>query len=342
MSASFSERVIAWHKQFGRKDLPWQQNKTLYRVWVSEIMLQQTQVSTVIPYFERFMQQYPDLHSLALANEDDVLNLWTGLGYYARARNLLKAAQVMIEQFNGFPNDFDQVLALPGIGRSTAGAVLSLTEGQPIPILDGNVKRVLARHHMIEGWSGNKKVLDKLWEVTEAVTPKKETDVFNQAMMDIGATICKRGKPLCDECPVHATCFAKANNLQSKLPTPKPKKVIPEKQTCMLICQFNDRILLYKRPSVGIWGGLYAFPEVDGIQDIDPWCEEHGLAVIEKTAMQTFRHTFSHFHLDIAPYKIELEKMPTTVNDRQDIWFDLNEPRTFGISAPTEKLLSII
>ncbi|AWB66741.1 A/G-specific adenine glycosylase [Saccharobesus litoralis] len=340
MKNSFSERVVSWHDKHGRKDLPWQQDKTLYRVWVSEIMLQQTQVSTVIPYFQRFMAQYPTLHDLANANEDDVLQLWTGLGYYARARNLLKAAKQMVEQYGQFPEQFTEVVDLPGIGRSTAGAVLSLTLDKPIAILDGNVKRVLARHFMVDGWPGQKPVADKLWALSEEVTPKQQTSVFNQAMMDIGATICKRGKPLCELCPVQDTCFAKANNLQTAYPQPKPKKNIPERQTTMLIMRCEQHIYLQRRPTSGIWGGLYCFPQFDDASALDEWLQTQQLQIADKTQLAAFRHTFSHFHLDITPIVIDLTSRPLLVNDSEDIWFNLQQQREFGVAAPTQKLLS--
>ena len=337
--SSFSERVITWYHQHGRKDLPWQLNKTLYRVWVSEIMLQQTQVKTVIPYFERFMETFPTLEALAKAEEDQVLNLWTGLGYYARARNLLKAAKQMMGQHGRFPNQFDQVLELPGIGRSTAGAVLSLTEDQPIAILDGNVKRVLARHFMVEGWPGKATVLDELWKHTEAVTPKSGTRHFNQAMMDIGSAICTRTKPKCDLCPVSETCFAKANNVQTKYPASKPKKQLPEKTVMMAVFRYKDEVYLERRASTGLWGGLYCFPEYESLEALDSWLSVNNIAFSEEpNVLNMFRHTFSHFHLDITPCVVQLEKPIDKVNDTDNLWFNLSHEKSFGIAAATEKI----
>ena len=226
-------------------------------------MLQQTQVATLIPYFNKFMRSFPSISYLANAPIDEVLHHWTGLGYYARARNLHKAAQIIRDQFDGaFPEEFDDVIALPGIGRSTAGAVLSLTLNKHFPILDGNVKRVLTRHQKIEGWTGEKKVENQLWALADKITPLKETNVFNQAMMDMGAMICTRSKPKCHECPVSDDCLALADNCMTAFPTPKAKKKIPVKTAVMLVLKNKQQMIqLTQRPPTGIWGGLWCFPE---------------------------------------------------------------------------------
>ena len=229
VSQSFSDLVLSWFKSNGRKNLPWQVEATSYKVWVSEIMLQQTQVVTVIPYFERFMKRFPDVHVLADATLDDVLHHWTGLGYYARARNLYKSAKIITSKYQGsLPLSFDEIITLPGIGRSTAGAILSLSHSKRFPILDGNVKRVLTRYHGIKGWPGKKKVENKLWEIAELHTPKKSIKQYTQAIMDLGATVCTRRNPDCDLCPLMLSCFAKEKNKQHDFPEKKPRAAIPE------------------------------------------------------------------------------------------------------------------
>ncbi len=338
--SDFSHQVVEWYKLHGRKDLPWQQDKTLYRVWVSEIMLQQTQVVTVIGYFERFMAQFPTLAVLAKASEDEVLALWTGLGYYARARNLLKAAKQMMAEYGEFPQKIEQVLALPGIGQSTAGAVLSLTLQQPHAILDGNVKRVLARHFNIAGWSGKKAVLDELWLKSRQVTPTKQTHFFNQAMMDIGATICTRSKPKCGSCPVQENCQAYKLNLQSELPTSKPKKSIPSKSVFLLVKTHQQQVYLEKRASQGIWGGLFSFPEYQELSEIETELNLLNVGLDKLEIKTPFRHTFSHFHLDITPVVANLKSLPNQVNEGANLWFNLQDEREFGISVPTSKILA--
>ena len=260
---SFSDSVLSWFKSNGRKNLPWQVEATSYKVWVSEIMIQKTQVVTVIPYFERFMKRFPDVHILADATLDDVLHHWTGLGYYARARNLHKSAKIITSKYQGsLPLSFDEIITLPGIGRSTAGAILSLSHSKRFPILDGNVKRVLTRYHGIKGWPGKKKVENKLWEIAELHTPTKSIKQYTQAIMDLGATVCTRRNPDCDLCPLMLSCFAKEKNKQHNFPEKKPRAAIPERDTIFAILE-NDcgEILLEQRPLNGIWGGLWCFPE---------------------------------------------------------------------------------
>ncbi|GAM67417.1 A/G-specific adenine glycosylase [Vibrio sp. JCM 19236] len=255
----FAQQILTWYHQYGRKHLPWQQNKTAYKVWLSEIMLQQTQVATVIPYFERFLEEFPDIVSLADADIDQVLHLWTGLGYYARARNLHKAAQMVRDEHNGeFPTEFEDVLALPGVGRSTAGAILSSVYNQPHAILDGNVKRVLARANAIEGWPGKKTVENQLWEIAEQHTPSTEVEHYNQAMMDMGAMLCTRSKPKCTLCPVEKLCVANKQSNPLDYPGKKPKKEKPTKQTTFLIFHCKGQVWLEKRPPAGIWGDCTA------------------------------------------------------------------------------------
>lgn len=342
----FSQAVLAWYDQHGRKHLPWQQQITPYKVWVSEIMLQQTQVTTVIPYFERFMARFPTINDLAQAEQDEVLHLWTGLGYYARARNLHKAAQIMAEQHQGkFPAEFEQVLALPGIGRSTAGAVLSLSLGQHHAILDGNVKRVLTRFMAVEGWPGQKKVENELWHIAETFSPKDRINNYNQVMMDLGAMVCTRSKPKCDECPVADKCQALAQSRVTDFPYSKPKKDKPVKFAYMLLMQHEHQLYMYQRPQTGIWGGLYSYPEFETLAELQAYLSNLGLADefehLSYSEEAIFRHTFSHYHLDIQPIKLQLVEKPNIVAENNDIWFSLTEgDNKIGKSAVTEKLLA--
>ncbi|TDF34549.1 A/G-specific adenine glycosylase [Alteromonadaceae bacterium M269] len=340
----FSSQVVQWFDKYGRKTLPWQHNKTPYRVWVSEIMLQQTQVATVIPYYQRFMERFPEVIDLANAEEDEVLHYWTGLGYYARARNLHKTAKKVCSDYNGiFPETIDEMQELPGVGRSTAGAILSLAGGQAQPILDGNVKRVIARHFAVEGWPGQAKVLQKLWDFSERLTPEENTAKYNQAMMDIGATVCTRSKPQCSLCPVDETCVASENGTQANFPGKKPKKQIPVKSTVMIIPKWEKSLLLYRRPSSGLWGGLYSFYEAEGIEQVEVKAQSLGVAKYELEQLDEFRHTFSHFHLDIRPVLLHLNSAPAMkVQSSSEHWFDLNEPSNLGVAAPTKKLLDKI
>lgn len=347
MSHNFSTAILTWYDKFGRKTLPWQQNKTPYKVWLSEIMLQQTQVATVIPYFERFIAQFSTVQDLAQAPQDEVLHLWTGLGYYARARNLHKAAQVIVEQYNGiFPTDIDQVQALPGIGRSTAGAVLSLSLKQHHPILDGNVKRTLSRCYGIEGWPGQKAVENKLWQIAEQNTPSDGVERYNQAMMDMGAMICTRSKPKCELCPVADMCVAKAQDRQTDFPGKKPKTTKPEKQAWFGIIQCGDEVWLEQRPQSGIWGGLWCFPQQDH-EDLTPLIESRlGMTLaqldangmVKKEQLTAFRHTFSHYHLDIIPVLFTIQHQPNLIRENGQ-WYSLTHPAKVGLAAPVQKIL---
>ena len=342
----FAGRLLAWYDRHGRKDLPWQRERTPYRVWLSEIMLQQTQVSTVIPYFERFVTRFPTLQSLADAELDEVLHLWTGLGYYARARNLHKTAIAIRDQHGGiFPDDIEQVVALPGIGRSTAGAILSFALGQHHPILDGNVKRVLTRYRAISGWPGTPAVEKQLWQQAEALTPHRRNDAYTQAIMDLGATICTRRKPLCALCPVQQNCAAFAQNRQHELPTPRPKKALPLRHTTMLmIREPQGRILLQQRPPTGIWGGLWGFPELTGANDaaaVRHWSAAAlGHDIVIKERWSTLRHTFSHFSLDIQPIYAEARKIAPTIRDGdRTVWYSPTQPDARGLAAPVKHLM---
>lgn len=357
----FATQVVTWYHQQGRKHLPWQQNKTPYSVWVSEIMLQQTQVTTVIPYYQRFMASFPTIKALANADEDNVLHHWTGLGYYARARNLHKAAKAIESEHNGiFPEDIAQVIALPGIGRSTAGAILSLSLNQHHPILDGNVKRVLARSYLVEGYNGLAKFDKALWLVSETLTPAIDTGFYTQAMMDLGATVCTRSKPQCDICPVKTSCLALASSRQAEFPQKKPKKKIPERKTIMVIPRIssatNEQVLMEKRPPAGIWGGLWCFYEVNDKNEIPPLLASLGLNSVtahnSQQELTTFRHTFSHFHLDISPIIIDCVKIEANEisqlnsqevsEPRKQKWYDLHSKANVGLAASTKKLIDLL
>lgn len=344
MSKRITQPILDWFAHSGRKHLPWQQQKTPYKVWISEIMLQQTQVTTVIPYYERFMARFPDVVTLANAQQDEVLHHWTGLGYYARARNLHNAAQQIRDEYDGqFPEDFDSVLALPGIGRSTAGAILSLSLDQPHAILDGNVKRVLTRVFAIEGWPGNKKTEDALWQVAVANTPSKHVASYNQAMMDMGATVCSRSRPKCEECPVTDICLANQTGRQADFPFRKPKKTIPVRTTTMLIFVKDKKVLLQQRPPSGIWGGLWSFIEADNASE---QAVRLGFIAQEFQELDGFRHTFSHFHLDILPVVVQVTEAENgsraIVQEAQQRWFDLDKEPEVGLAAPTKTLLNTL
>jgi len=340
----FQRAVLGWYDRHGRKDLPWQQQITPYRVWVSEIMLQQTQVSTVIPYFERFMQRFPDVQALACAPVDDVLHHWTGLGYYARARNLHKAAQKVVREFAGeFPADIDALTSLPGIGRSTAGAIASLSMELRAPILDGNVKRVLARFYAVEGYPGERAVEQQLWQHAETLTPHTRLREYTQVMMDLGATLCTRSKPRCDDCPLQQHCRAYADNTVHLYPGRKAKKTLPTRRTWMLLLEDAEgRVLLEQRPPAGLWGGLWCPPQSDDDdQDsaLRTLLRERGLRRRTVEALAPFRHTFSHFHLDIQPLRVRVTPSANAVADDSRRWIHPHKPGRLGLAAPVKALL---
>jgi len=344
--SDFSSAVLSWHVQYGRHDLPWQSNTTAYRVWISEIMLQQTQVATVIPYYERFMKAFPTLQTLAEANLDSVLHLWTGLGYYARARNLHRTAITIINEYAGkFPNDLDAVISLSGIGRSTASAILAISDNQHHAILDGNVKRVLTRYFTLEGWPGTRHVEQQLWQHAESLTPKNNTAQYTQAIMDLGATVCTRSKPRCTDCPLCTACSAYLSNTVSQYPTSKPKKTIPVRTTTMLLLRDNEnRVFLQQRPASGIWGGLWSFPESDcdaSKQSISHWSEQQLALKIDNIVVEKpLRHTFSHFHLDITPvYARVIGELDVIMEQVESVWYNTSQPDTRGLAAPVKKLL---
>jgi A/G-specific adenine glycosylase len=339
----FTAKLLGWFDLHGRKDLPWQTDISPYRVWVSEIMLQQTQVKTVIPYFEPFMARFPTVNVLAEATEDEILHLWTGLGYYARARNLHKAARMLVQQYNGdFPNTLDELTALPGIGRSTAGAILAICSGQPVPILDGNVKRVLARCFAIDGWPGKTSVANELWEKAEVLTPTERVADYTQAIMDLGAMVCTRTSPDCDNCPLSGSCRALQQQAVDQYPGRKLKKRLPVRATTMLILTRGNAVLLEQRPSKGLWGGLWSFPESDRDQ-IDSFLQGQHLTAVSTVKLEPFRHSFTHFHLDIAPLLIKVRQAGEMIRETDLFrWYDTTNPDEIGLTRPVVKLLEAL
>jgi len=343
-----AEALLEWFEQHGRKDLPWQTNRTPYRVWVSEIMLQQTQVSTVIPFYERFMTQLPTVEELAAATEDTVLHLWTGLGYYARARNLHRCAKQVCASHKGvFPNDRAGLEALPGIGRSTAGAILALAMDTRAPILDGNVKRVFARYHAVAGWPGQRVVSDTLWSHAENHTPQKRVADYTQAIMDLGATCCTRSRPICEQCPLKRGCAACAQGRQSDFPGRKPRKQIPLKQRWLaVVTRAPGEVLLQKRSDSGIWGGLWAPPEFETASTAEVWIANTLSLTTERCRVdEPFHHTFTHFKLEAHLVRAQCPaNHPATIDVKSDVdhlqWFAFHPLPSVGLPAPIVRLLA--
>lgn len=342
---SFSAAVIAWQKQHGRHALPWQNTRDAYRVWLSEIMLQQTQVSAVIPYYQRFLARCPDVLSLAQAPSEDVMALWSGLGYYTRARNLHKCAQRVVAEYGGrFPDDPALLADLPGIGRSTAAAIAAFSYGRRAAILDGNVKRVFARVFGVDGYPGAKPVEDKLWLRAVALLPEEGIESYTQGLMDLGATLCVRGTPACGKCPLSGRCVALAQDRVRELPVSKPKKAVPERETVMLVVTQGDGVLLEQRPDSGIWGGLLSLPEL-AVSDaagfdvavqalVTPYGE---IEACRK--LQPFSHVFTHFKLHVAPFQVALAARAPRIASHGLLWYPVNKLADAPLPAPVKKLL---
>jgi A/G-specific adenine glycosylase len=340
-----AERLLTWFDSAGRKHFPWQRDQTPYRVWVSEIMLQQTQVSTVIPFYERFMARFPDVHALAAAPIDEVLHLWTGLGYYARARNLHRAANIVVVEHNGhFPRTLAAMQALPGVGRSTAGAILALSQQQRHSILDGNVKRVLARHFAVEGFPGDKKVEEKLWALADDCTPVERVHHYTQAIMDLGAMICVRSRPLCIACPLAASCAARSEGRQAALPSPRPKKVRPQRVAyALILSNIEGAIYLVRRPPTGIWGGLWSFPEFESLEAARNEIRLWGLAGTQSvTELSAYRHAFTHFDLTIHALHVTNVAAQHRVEDTKHVWYDSRQPAKVGLAKPVVDLMQVV
>ena len=331
--------ILNWFDQHGRHDLPWQVNANAYRVWISEIMLQQTQVQTVIPYYQRFMQRFPNVDALAVAPLDAVLALWTGLGYYARARNLHRAAQQVVAHHQGtFPADIETLCTLPGVGRSTAGAIVSLAYDLPAPILDGNVKRVLARLFAVGGWPGSTQTQKQLWALSSTLSPSIRCRAFTQAMMDLGATVCTPKQPRCDICPVQPHCLAWQHNQVERYPERRIKPAKPQRSVVWMVLQNTQgQLALEKRPAKGIWGGLFGFPEFNQLDELQAWLKHAGFVAHEWQAYAPIRHTFTHFHLTIEPIKISHADLAYALPNLH--WLHATEALSRGLAAPTRQLL---
>jgi len=338
-----ADRLITWQKQHGRHDLPWQNTHDPYAIWVSEIMLQQTQVAAVIGYYQKFMQRFPTIASLAAASQDEVMQYWSGLGYYSRARNLHKAAQQVMSLHAGeFPRDFDAIQALPGIGRSTAAAISSFAFGLPQPILDGNVKRVFARYFLIEGWPGLPKVEKQLWQIAEAMQPQTEMDTYAQALMDLGATVCVR-RPRCANCPLQEDCGALLTERVGELPASKPRKAIPEKAVQMLVMTHGNRVMLQKRPDRGVWGGLWSLPELEAGEDVLTWGRQvFGVEGDSLTPLMQLTHVFTHFKLHITANHMLVNAMPLQAREPGLQWMPLDEAIDAGLPVPVRKILQAL
>ncbi|MDR3100217.1 MAG: A/G-specific adenine glycosylase [Paraburkholderia sp.] len=344
--ASFAPRLIAWQREHGRHDLPWQNTRDPYRIWLSEIMLQQTQVSTVIPYYARFLERFPTVEALAVAPIDDVMALWAGLGYYSRARNLHRCAQVVAGEHGGqFPSTVEGLAELPGIGRSTAAAIASFAFGARATILDGNVKRVLARVFGVEGFPGEKRVENAMWALAESLVPgadasNADVSAYTQGLMDLGATLCTRGKPDCERCPFADDCVAKTTGRQRQLPAARPKKAVPTRRTWMLVLLDGDAVMLEKRPPTGIWGGLWSLPEAAGEAALADRAQMFG-ATAKASPLASLTHTFTHFKLDIEPRVVELEhkRAALVAHEGETVWVALREIDAYGVPAPVRKLL---
>ena len=339
-SPDFAARVVRWQREHGRHDLPWQATRDAYRVWLSEVMLQQTQVATVIPYYERFLARFPDVAALAAASEDEVLALWSGLGYYARGRNLLRAARVVAERHAGrFPTRFEELVELPGVGRSTAGAIAALAGGERRAILDGNVKRVLSRHAGIGGDPASAAVIARLWEVAQSRLPESGIEPYTQGMMDLGARTCTARNPACQACPVAVDCVARLEDRIAELPGRKARKATPRRRVAMLAVVARGEVLLEKRPATGIWGGLWSLPEIAA--DADPgealrsgW----GLTAASSAQLPAFEHAFTHFTLEVTPWLLQ-PKRGEVAADRTATWLPLADLAGAALPSPVKKLL---
>lgn len=338
---SFAAKLLKWFDAHGRHDFPWQKDRTPYRVWLSEVMLQQTQAATVIPYYGRFLEAFPTVTSLADAHEDEVFALWSGLGYYSRARNLHRTAQIVRDDFGGeFPDTFDELLALPGVGRSTAGAIMAQAYGKPFPILDGNVKRLLARYHGIREWTGTSAAQKALWSFAAEHLPSKRLPDYTQAQMDFGSIVCRPRKPLCASCPLRVDCVAFNTDATSVIPAPKPRKVIPTRTEVAALLVRDDRVLLVKRPPSGIWSSLWTLPQFESREELDDWVAIHGRHGKAAKARE-ISHVFSHFKLKLMPWRYADFKLKDAVRDDANLrWVSRDELLALGIPAPIRILLS--
>ena len=340
----FAQRLIHWQALHGRHGLPWQGSRDPYAVWLSEVMLQQTQVSSVIAYYQRFLGRFPDIAALAAAPQDDVLVHWSGLGYYSRARNLHRAAQMVVAQHGGvFPRKFEQIVALPGIGRSTAAAISAFAFGERQAILDGNVKRVLARYFAVSGYPGEGKVENLLWRHAEALLPERGIERYTQALMDLGATVCTRSRPDCERCPIKVCCVAYQQGGQATYPNPRPRRALPEKATTMLLFVHQGEVFLEKRPPTGIWGGLWGFPESDDLGDVEQYClERYGFETGGFETLPVLKHVFTHFRLHITPRLLRVTAIRPRAQQRAGVWLAIEDALGAAIPVPVRKLLESV
>lgn len=339
---NFSSRLLAWHQSNGRHDLPWQNPITPYRVWVSEIMLQQTQVKTVIPYFERFMQRFGTLGELACASQEEVLQYWAGLGYYSRARNLHRCAQLVQQEFNGqLPVSVNELINLPGIGRSTAGAIAAIAYQKRAAILDGNVKRVLTRLHGITGYPEQPIIKNQLWEIAEQYCPDRDLPAYTQAQMDLGATLCTRSKPKCDQCPFNNDCYAFQHDCTTELPSKKPQRKLSTRRTRVLIIQSTEQLLLEKRPQQGIWGGLWSLPEIAINTSLSQWLQKNSCQLSKEIIkLEKIKHSFTHYHLEIFPVVLSLlNQDDLQIQAKNWQWHQRGQVRHLALPTPIKKLL---
>ena len=340
---NFADRIIAWQRQHGRHDLPWQNTRDPYAIWISEIMLQQTQVTAVIPYYRRFMGRFPDVATLARADEDEVLQHWSGLGYYSRARNLHAAAQAILSDHGGrFPDTPNALAALPGIGQSTAAAIAAFAYGYRAAILDGNVKRVLTRYYGIEGWPSQPAIERRLWALASELLPSQDIEAYTQGLMDLGATLCSRSKPACERCPLREACIAHRDNLTARIPSPKPKKTLPERTTTMLLIVDGNDVLLEKRPSQGIWGGLWSLPETTVEEDgIAVARQRFGLTTEAMATLPVLTHSFTHFKLHITPQPLRMaQHRQGSAPPPGMLWLAIDDALGAALPTPVRTLLS--
>jgi A/G-specific adenine glycosylase len=342
--SAFARAVIRWQRRHGRRDLPWQDGRDPYAIWLAEIMLQQTQVAAVVPYYLRFRSRFPDIASLAAADEDDVLRLWSGLGYYSRARNLHRAAALIVERHGGeFPRTLAEIERLPGIGRSTAAAIAGFAFGARAAILDGNVKRVLARHFVVVGYPGAPAVERRLWRLAESLLPARGNAAYVQGLMDLGATLCTARNPQCPRCPVRKTCGARAANRVAALPTPRPRRRVPTRRTTMLILRRGGEVLLEKRPSVGVWGGLWSFPEIGRSDDpVATSAQRYGCDVAGLEQRGDLRHGFTHFTLEITPLVAAVRHVRPHAAQPGAVWLPVEEALGAAVPVPVRKLLAAL
>jgi A/G-specific adenine glycosylase len=340
--SALASRLIRWQVRHGRHDLPWQRTRDPYRIWLSEVMLQQTQVATVIPYYERFLARFPDVGSLAGARLDEVLALWSGLGYYSRARNLHAAAQTVTQLHGGgFPRTSEALASLAGVGRSTAAAIAVFAFGEREAILDGNVKRVLARHFAVRGYPGEKRVENRLWKLAESQVPKKDIERYTQALMDLGASVCTRARPACASCPLRTSCEARSQGKVQAYPLPRPRKPVPLKKTAMLLLLREGEVLLEKRPPAGVWGGLWCLPEISPRADPGEYSRRRlGARLASAKRLPLLRHGFTHFTLHITPVVCQVASASPCALEPGQVWLPLEEAAQAAVPAPVRKLLN--